>query len=433
MANLIIVGAQWGDEGKGKVVDIYTEFVQNVVRFQGGNNAGHTLVVGDEKTVLHLIPSGILHQGKRCIIGNGVVLDPKVFLEEIDKLKKRGYLQDDQQLMVDGAVNIIMPYHKKIDIAREVKSGAKKIGTTGRGIGPTYEDKVGRRGIRFADLLKPETFRRKLKEILPEKNFFLENYLGEEPLNEEAIVEEYLGYAERLRVYLGRASTTLSQAINNGENILFEGAQGSLLDIDHGTYPYVTSSSTIAAGACTGSGLGPKVIDEIIGISKAYVTRVGEGPFPTELNDEMGKTLRAAGNEFGATTGRPRRTGWLDIVALREAVRTNGLTGIALTKMDVLSELDTIKVCTAYRHGEQIIEEFPQDLDVLSACTPIYEEIPGWQSDISQLNNYADLPQQVRDYVAKIESWTGCPVVLVSVGPRRDQTLQRSNPFIKKS
>ncbi len=433
MANMIIVGAQWGDEGKGKVVDIYTEFVQNVVRFQGGNNAGHTLVVGDEKTVLHLIPSGILHQGKRCIIGNGVVLDPKVFLEEIDKLKKRGYLQDDQQLMVDGAVNIIMPYHKKIDIAREIKSGAKKIGTTGRGIGPTYEDKVGRRGIRFADLLKPETFRRKLKEILPEKNFFLENYLGEEPLTEEAIVEEYLSYAERLRVYLGRASTTLDQAIKNGENILFEGAQGSLLDIDHGTYPYVTSSSTIAAGACTGTGLGPKVIDEIIGISKAYVTRVGEGPFPTELNDDMGQTLRAAGNEFGATTGRPRRTGWLDIVALREAVRTNGLTGIALTKMDVLSELDTIKVCTAYRHGEQITEEFPQDLDVLSSCTPIYEEIPGWQSDISELSNYADLPSQVRDYVDKIEQWTDCPVVLVSVGPRRDQTLQRCNPFTKKS
>ncbi|HMB16179.1 MAG TPA: adenylosuccinate synthase [Pelovirga sp.] len=432
MANMIIVGAQWGDEGKGKVVDIYTEYVQNVVRFQGGNNAGHTLVVGDEKTVLHLIPSGILHQSKRCIIGNGVVLDPKVFLEEIDKLKKRGYLQDDQQLMVDGAVNIIMPYHKRIDIAREVKSGAKKIGTTGRGIGPTYEDKVGRRGIRFADLLKPETFRRKLKELLPEKNFFLEKYLGEEPLNEEAIVEEYLGYAERLRVYLGRASTTLDQAIKNGENILFEGAQGSLLDIDHGTYPYVTSSSTIAAGACTGTGLGPQVIDEIIGISKAYVTRVGEGPFPTELDDEMGQTLRAAGNEFGATTGRPRRTGWLDIVALREAVRTNGLTGIALTKMDVLSELDTIKVCTAYRHGEQIIEEFPQDLDVLSACTPIYEEIPGWQSDISELNNYQDLPRQVRDYVNQIEKWTDCPVVLVSVGPRRDQTLQRSNPFAKK-
>lgn len=432
MANIIIVGAQCGDEGKGKIVDIYTEFVQNVVRFQGGNNAGHTLVVGTEKTVLHLIPSGILHKGKRCIIGNGVVLDPKVFLEEIDKLKQRGYLKDDAQLMVDGAVNIIMPYHKKIDIARELKSGAKKIGTTGRGIGPTYEDKVGRRGIRFADLLKPDTFRRKLKEVLPEKNFLLENYLGEAPLDEEAIASEYLAYAERLRVYLGRASTTLDQAIKAGENILFEGAQGSLLDIDHGTYPYVTSSSTIAAGACTGTGLGPQTIDGVIGISKAYVTRVGEGPFPTELNDEMGERLRAAGKEFGATTGRPRRTGWLDIIALREAVRINGLTGIALTKMDVLSELETIKVCTAYRHGEEIIEEFPQDLDVLKACTPVYEEISGWQSDISNLQSYSDLPAQVRDYVDKIESWTNCPVVLVSVGPRRDQTLQRSNPFEKK-
>ncbi|MCW8892571.1 MAG: adenylosuccinate synthase [Deltaproteobacteria bacterium] len=433
MANVIIVGAQWGDEGKGKVVDIYTEYAQEVVRFQGGNNAGHTLVVGDEKTVLHLIPSGILHEGKRCIIGNGVVLDPKVFLEEIDGLKKKGYLKDDSQLMVDGAVNLIMPYHKMIDVAREQKSGAKKIGTTGRGIGPTYEDKVGRRGIRFADLLKPETFKRKLHEVLPEKNFFLEQFLGEKPCSEEAIVEEYLGYAERLRCYLGRASTTLDRAIKAGHNVLFEGAQGSLLDIDHGTYPYVTSSSTIAAGACTGAGLGPHLIDEVIGISKAYVTRVGEGPFPTELNDEMGETLRAAGNEFGATTGRPRRTGWLDIVALREAVRTNGLTGIALTKMDVLNDLETVKVCTAYRYGEQLLEEFPQDYDVLKDCTPVYEEIPGWLTDISTLSSYEELPVQVIDYVEKIEAWTGCPVVMVSVGPRRNETLMRSNPFTKKS
>ncbi|MBN1957637.1 MAG: adenylosuccinate synthetase, partial [Desulfuromonadales bacterium] len=272
MANVIIVGAQWGDEGKGKVVDIYTEYAQHVVRYQGGNNAGHTLVVGDQKTVLHLIPSGILHEGKRCIIGNGVVLDPKVFLEEIDGLKKKGYLKDDSQLMVDGAVHLIMPYHKLIDIAREHKSGAKKIGTTGRGIGPTYEDKVGRRGIRFADLLKPEVFKRKLHDVLPEKNFYLEQFLGEKPLVEEEIVEEYLGYAERLRGYLGRASTTLDAAMNAGDNVLFEGAQGSLLDVDHGTYPYVTSSSTIAAGACTGTGIGPHRIDEVIGISKAYVT-----------------------------------------------------------------------------------------------------------------------------------------------------------------
>jgi len=428
MANVIIVGAQWGDEGKGKIVDIYTEHAQQVVRFQGGNNAGHTLVVGDEKTVLHLIPSGILHEGKRCLIGNGVVLDPKVFLEEIDGLKKKGYLKDDSQLVVDGAVNIIMPYHKKIDIAREQKAGAKKIGTTGRGIGPTYEDKAGRRAIRFADLMKPETFKRKLADVLPEKNFFLQ-YLGEQPLSEEEIVAEYLGYAERLRCYLGRVSTTLDKAIRAGDNVLFEGAQGSLLDVDHGTYPYVTSSSTVAGGACTGAGLGPNKIHQIIGISKAYVTRVGEGPFPTELHDEMGERLRAAGHEFGATTGRPRRCGWLDIIALKEAVRTNGLTGIALTKMDVLNELETIKVCTAYRHGEQLLEEFPQDFDVLKECTPVYEEVPGWQCDINTIQEYAQLPQQVRDYVDKIEAWTGCPVVLVSVGPRRDQTIQRSNPF----
>jgi len=429
MANVVIVGAQWGDEGKGKVVDIYTEYAHDVVRFQGGNNAGHTLVVGNEKTVLHLIPSGILHEGKRCIIGNGVVLDPKVFLEEIEGLRKKGYLKDDSQLMVDGAVNIIMPYHKKIDIAREQKSGAKKIGTTGRGIGPTYEDKVGRRGIRFADLLKPETFKRKLHEVLPEKNFYLENFLGEKPLSEEDIATEYLGYAERLRGYLGRASTAISASIKAGENVLFEGAQGSLLDIDHGTYPYVTSSSTIAAGACTGSGVGPKVIDEVIGISKAYVTRVGEGPFPTELHDEMGDRLRAAGSEFGATTGRPRRTGWLDIIALREAVRTNGLTGIAVTKMDVLSDLEAVKVCTAYRYRDELLEEFPQDFDVLKECTPVYEEVAGWQQDITALENYSDLPSQVRDYIDKIEAWVDCPVVLVSVGPRRDQTLIRSNPF----
>ncbi len=433
MANVVIVGAQWGDEGKGKVVDIYTEYTQDVVRFQGGNNAGHTLVVGDEKTVLHLIPSGILHEGKRCIIGNGVVLDPKVFLEEIEGLRKKGYLKDENQLMVDGAVNLIMPYHKKIDIAREQKSGAKKIGTTGRGIGPTYEDKVGRRGIRFADLLKPETFKRKLHDVLPEKNFYLEKFLGEEPLSEEDIVTEYLGYAERLRGYIGRASTALDQTIKSGGNILFEGAQGSLLDIDHGTYPYVTSSSTVAGGACTGTGVGPKVIDEVIGISKAYVTRVGEGPFPTELNDEMGDRLRAAGSEFGATTGRPRRCGWLDIVALREAVRTNGLTGIALTKMDVLSELEAVKVCTAYRYGEELLEEFPQDFDVLKECTPVYEEIVGWQKDICGMQDYSELPQQVLDYVDKIEEWVGCPIVLVSVGPRRDQTLFRINPFSEKS
>jgi adenylosuccinate synthase len=429
MANVIIVGAQWGDEGKGKIVDIYTENAHDVVRYQGGNNAGHTLVVGSEKTVLHLIPSGILHEGKRCIIGNGVVLDPKVFLQEIDNLKKKGYLQDDRQLVVDGNVHVIMPYHKAIDIARESNSKERKIGTTGRGIGPTYEDKIGRRGIRLADLVRPEVFSRKLDELLPEKNFLLEKYLGGEALSRDAIYEEYSAYAARLEPFLGNASMLLNQSIRAGHNILFEGAQGSLLDIDHGTYPYVTSSSTIAGGACTGTGVGPRFIDEVIGISKAYVTRVGEGPFPTELNDAMGEQLRKIGQEFGATTGRPRRTGWFDAVALREAVRINGLTGLAITKMDVLNDLDTIKICTAYAWRGELLEDFPRDPDILRECKPVYEEIEGWRSDISAITRLEDLPAKAASYIRKLEEVTDCAVVLISVGPRRDQTIQLKNPF----
>ncbi|MDO3378682.1 adenylosuccinate synthase [Geoalkalibacter halelectricus] len=431
MANVIIVGAQWGDEGKGKVVDIYTEYAGDVVRFQGGNNAGHTLVVGKEKTVLHLIPSGILHEGKRCIIANGVVLDPRVFLEEIDRLKARGYLHDDRQLVVDGNTHVIMPYHVAIDKARE-GGGGRKIGTTGRGIGPTYEDKIGRRGIRFADLVQPEIFARKVREVLPEKNFLLEKFLGQEPLSEQAIIEEYGAYGERLRQYLGSASVLINESIRGGRNVLFEGAQGSLLDIDHGTYPYVTSSSTIAGGACTGTGIGPRFIDEVIGISKAYVTRVGEGPFPTELKDEMGDRLRQTGQEFGATTGRPRRTGWLDAVALREAVRLNGMTGLAITKMDVLNDLETIKVCTAYTCQGELLTDYPHDLEVLSRCQPVYEEVEGWCQDISGLTRLEEFPAQARSYLQKIEELCGCPVVLVSVGPRRDQTIQVKNPFAKK-
>jgi len=429
MANVVIVGAQWGDEGKGKVVDIYTENANDVVRYQGGNNAGHTLVVGNEKTILHLIPSGILHEGKRCIIGNGVVLDPKVFLQEIDNLKAKGYLKDDAQLVVDGNVHIIMPYHKAIDIAREKASGARRIGTTGRGIGPTYEDKIGRRGIRLSDMVRPEIFARKVAEVLPEKNFFLEKFLGEAPLEEQQILEEYGEYARRLTRYLGCASTLLNQSISQGHNILFEGAQGSLLDVDHGTYPYVTSSSTIAGGACTGTGIGPRFVDAVIGISKAYVTRVGEGPFPTELHDDMGERLRQAGQEFGSTTGRPRRTGWFDAVALREAVRTNGMTGLAITKLDVLNELETIRICTAYTCDGERLETFPRDAEVLSRCTPVYEEVPGWQCDISGAQRMEDLPEQARAYLRTLEEVTGCPVVLVSVGPRRDQTIQVKNPF----
>ncbi len=428
MANVIIVGAQWGDEGKGKVVDIYTEHADDVVRYQGGNNAGHTLVVGNEKTILHLIPSGILHEGKRCIIGNGVVLDPKVFLQEIENLKKKGYLKDDGQLVVDANVHVIMPYHKAIDLARE-SSGNRKIGTTGRGIGPTYEDKIGRRGIRLGDLVKPETFARKLREVLPEKNFLLEKLFGQPPLEEAAIIEEYTAYARQIEKYLGNASAILNRSIGEGRNLLFEGAQGSLLDVDHGTYPYVTSSSTLAGGACTGTGVGPRFIDAVIGISKAYVTRVGEGPFPTELNDAMGERLRQAGNEFGSTTGRPRRTGWFDAVALREAVRTNGMTGLAITKLDVLNDLESIRFCTGYTWRGEHLADFPRDVDVLAECEPIYQEMEGWRCDISGAKSLGELPPQARAYLEKLEEVTGCPIVLVSVGPRRDQTIQLASPF----
>jgi adenylosuccinate synthase len=426
--SVVVLGTQWGDEGKGKIVDLLTDQASAVVRFQGGHNAGHTLVIDGEKTVLHLIPSGILRADVQCLIGNGVVLSPEALLKEMGELEARG-VPVRKRLKLSPACPLILPYHVAVDQAREAKRGNDKIGTTGRGIGPTYEDKVGRRGIRFADLLKPDIFARKLKEVLPEKNFYLEKFLGEKPLSEEAILEEYLGYADRLRGYLGKASSLVNKGIAAGENVLFEGAQGSLLDVDHGTYPYVTSSSTIAGGACTGVGVGPGLIDEVIGITKAYVTRVGEGPFPTELHDEMGEQIRKTGAEFGATTGRPRRTGWLDIVALREAVRTNGLTGLALTKMDVLNELETIKVCTAYRYKDQLIEEFPSELDVLRDCTPIYEEVAGWQQDINEVKEYEQLPKKAIDYIEKIEAWTGCPVVLVSVGPRRDETMIRRNPF----
>ncbi|MCD6526962.1 MAG: adenylosuccinate synthase [Desulfuromonas sp.] len=431
MANVVIVGAQWGDEGKGKVVDIYTENANAVVRYQGGNNAGHTLVVGNEKTVLHLIPSGILHEGKKCIIGNGVVLDPKVFIHEIEELKKKGYMKDESQLVIDRNVHIIMPYHKAIDIARENKPGERRIGTTGRGIGPTYEDKVGRRGIRLSDLVNPHVFAQKLKEFLPEKNFILEGFLKDTPIDEQDILDEYNSYGEVLKKYMGNTSLLLDTCRKNDENILFEGAQGSLLDVDHGTYPYVTSSSTIAGGASTGTGFGPRFINEVIGISKAYVTRVGEGPFPTELLDEMGERLRKAGSEFGATTGRPRRTGWFDAVALREAVRTNGLSGLAITKLDVLSELESIKVCTAYSYHGELLEEFPHDANVLKECKPVYEEVDGWGCDICSVTEFDQFPQKVKDYLKKLEEITGCPVVLASVGPRRDQTIQLRNPFSK--
>jgi len=429
MKNVVIVGAQWGDEGKGKVVDIYTEFADDVVRYQGGNNAGHTLVVGDEKLVLHLIPSGILHAGKRCIIGNGVVLDPEVFIKEINNLKSNGRLQDDGCLLISESLHIIMPYHKRIDIAREARSGAKKIGTTGRGIGPAYEDKAGRRGIRLMDLIDRELFARKLTEFLEEKNFLLEKMLGEKPFTFEEIFEQYCGYAEILKKYVADTSLLLYRDIREGKNILFEGAQGTLLDVDHGTYPYVTSSSTCVGGACTGAGVSPRDIHEVIGISKAYVTRVGSGPFPTELEDADGENLRQVGREFGSTTGRPRRCGWFDAIVAKYAVRVNGLTGVALTKLDVLDGLDTIRICTGYEYDGKVLDELPAKLEIFDRCLPIYEEMPGWKTDISNARTFADLPENAQNYVRRLEVLTGCPVVLVSVGARRDQTIMLKNPF----
>jgi adenylosuccinate synthase len=429
MPNVAVVGAQWGDEGKGKIVDIYTEFADDVVRYQGGNNAGHTLVVGDEKLVLHLIPSGILHPGKRCIIGNGVVLDPEVFIGEINDLKNKGRLEDDGCLLLSESLHIIMPYHKRIDIAREVKCGAKKIGTTGRGIGPAYEDKIGRRGIRLMDLIDRESFGRKLKEYLEEKNFILEKLLNEKPFTFAEIFDQYTGFAEVLRKYVADTTLVLYRDIREGKQILFEGAQGTLLDVDHGTYPYVTSSSTCAGGVCTGAGVSPREINEIIGISKAYITRVGSGPFPTELEDADGENLRKIGREFGSTTGRPRRCGWFDALVGKYAVRINGLTGVALTKLDVLDAFDTIKICTGYAYNGKILEELPAKLDVLAKCQPVYEEMAGWKKDLREARCFTDLPEKAQSYVRRLEELINCPIVLISVGERRDQTIMLKNPF----
>lgn len=429
MANVVVVGAQWGDEGKGKVVDIYTEYADDVVRYQGGNNAGHTLVVGNEKVVLHLIPSGVLHPGKRCVIGNGVVLDPEVFIREITNLKASGRIADDSCLMLSESLHVIMPYHKRIDIARESKSGEKKIGTTGRGIGPAYEDKIGRRGIRLMDLIDKEVFAAKLRENLKEKNFILEQLLDDQPFTFEEIFDEYCGYAEVLKKYVADTTLALHRDIAAGKRLLFEGAQGTLLDVDHGTYPYVTSSSTCAGGACTGSGVSPREIHQIVGISKAYVTRVGSGPFPTELLDDDGERLRKTGSEFGATTGRPRRCGWFDALVVKYAVRVNGLTGIALTKLDVLDDFDTIRICTGYMYNGKKLDELPANLAVFEKCQPVYEEMPGWKADIKQARTFQDLPENARKYVKRLEQLVGCPIALVSVGPRRDETIILNNPF----
>jgi adenylosuccinate synthase len=430
MANVVIVGTQWGDEGKGKVVDIYAENADVIARFQGGNNAGHTLVVGGKQTILHLIPSGILHAGKLCIIGNGVVVDPPVLIKEMENLKNRGLLPDSTRLLVSEKAHIIMPYHRRIDVARESHDVGKKIGTTGRGIGPAYEDKIARVGIRLIDLLDDELFREKLNRNVEEKNFYLTRLFAEEPVDGKAIYEEYRAYAEQLRPYAADCSLILQREIDKGKRILFEGAQGTHLDIDHGTFPYVTSSNTVAANACCGTGVGPSSIQSVIGICKAYTTRVGEGPFLTELKDETGARLQQVGQEFGATTGRKRRCGWLDMVLIRQAVRVSGITGIALTKLDVLTGIEKLKICVGYRMDrETFTESVPANLRYLNQCQPVYEEMDGWTDDIRGAREIADLPVNTRRYIERLEELSRVRLVLVSVGPDRDETIILNNPF----
>jgi adenylosuccinate synthase len=428
VANVVIVGTQWGDEGKGKIVDLLAEHAHVVVRFQGGNNAGHTMVVGGEQFICHLIPSGIL-QDKTCIIGNGVVVDPAVLLEEVDNLKNRGINIGEDRLLISERAHLIMPYHRSVDHAREQFKGDKKIGTTGRGIGPAYEDKATRRGIRFVDLLDPEVFAEKVHTILDEKNFYLKNYLSADILDAQEIIDQYRIYAQRLAPHVANVSVIINQAIKRGQHVMFEGAQGTHLDIDHGTYPFVTSSNTLAGNACCGSGVGPKQIDEIIGIVKAYTTRVGQGPFPSELFDDIGDKIQEKGAEFGATTGRRRRCGWLDTVILRNAVRLNGLTGLAITKLDVLDGLESVKICTGYEYQGEIIKDFPASLDVLADCQPIYETLPGWAEDITSLRKLEDFPPNARSYLDRIAELAETELHIVSVGPDREQTIVLKHPY----
>ena len=428
VSNIVIIGTQWGDEGKGKIVDLLAAFSDMVVRFQGGNNAGHTMVVNGKQFISHLVPSGIL-QEKPCFLGNGMVVDPGVLTEEMDYLAEKGIPTGPDNLRISDRAHMIMPYHKAVDHGRENMKGDKKIGTTGRGIGPCYEDKATRRGLRFADLLEPETFSEKLGPILDEKNFYLKNYLSSETLDADQITEEYGKHAERLAPHIGNVSVELYNALRAGRQLLFEGAQGTHLDIDHGTYPYVTSSSTISGNACCGSGLGPNIITDVIGIVKAYTTRVGAGPFPSELFDDIGDKIQKKGAEFGATTGRRRRCGWLDTVILRNAVRLNGLTDLVITKLDVLGGLDTLEICTGYEYKGRVLNDFPTSLSVLSQCRPIYETLPGWSEDISGLRKFGDLPQNTKNYLRRIEELAETRVCIVSVGPGRDETIIINNPL----
>ena len=426
--SVVVIGTQWGDEGKGKVVDLLTEEVSAVVRFQGGHNAGHTLVIGDEKTVLHLIPSGILRPGVLCLIGNGVVLSPEALLAEVDHLETNG-VDVTARLRLSEACPLILPYHVMLDQAREKARGSAAIGTTGRGIGPAYEDKVARRGLRLGDLFHRERFAARLGEVLDYHNFVLTRYFRVPAADFQVILDQSLEMAERLLPLVTDVTGLLHGLRKAGKRILFEGAQGALLDVDHGTYPFVTSSNTTAGSAASGSGLGPRYIDYVLGITKAYTTRVGSGPFPTELFDPVGEHLASVGHEFGATTGRPRRCGWFDAVALRRSIEINSVSGLCLTKLDVLDRLDTIKVCVGYQRDGERLSEPPLGADAISECRPVYEDLPGWNETTEGIRTYDALPSNARAYVHRIEELTGTPVDIISTGADRDDTIVLRNPL----
>ena len=436
--NVVILGTQWGDEGKGKIVDMLTERAAAVVRFQGGHNAGHTLILDGKKTVLRLIPSGILREGVLCLIGNGVVLSPQALMEEIQELEAKGIPVTDR-LRISSACNLLLPYHVALDKAHEMALGDKAIGTTGRGIGPAYEDKVARRGIRAVDFLNPESMFEKIKKAMAYHNFQLERYYHQNPLDPQKIYDQLMELREKMKPMIGDVSAILGNLRRQGKNIIFEGAQGSLLDIDFGTYPYVTSSNTTAGAASTGSGFGPLYFDKVVGITKAYVTRVGAGPFPTELKDVNGAKMAKRGNEFGSVTGRPRRCGWFDTLSMRRSIQINGLTGIVLTKLDVLDEFEIIRLCTAYRCNGEILWESPFDQSLLGICKPEYEEMPGWKISTFGLTDYNQIPQAAQNYIARIEELVEVPMTIISTGPDRKHTIilkdifsSNQNNFLKK-